>query len=80
MYAVVSRASDGPMPQVPVSGRTTNIEVAVVNDVANGIELGELDTGQDRLDVAPRAGAARETKDITGILAADAGMIAVQVR
>ena len=56
MYAVVSRASDGPMPQVPVSGRTTNIEVAVVNDVANGIELGELDTGQDRMDVAPRAG------------------------
>lgn len=78
IQAVVNRL--GPEQIEALGGGRQVSEVLVKNSSTDGIASTEVDTGGDKIKMAPRAGSVPVMMRITKILSQDAGMIKLKVQ
>ena len=86
VVALVDRDPPGPLAGMAAAiGK--QVRITVVNQATNaddddygGIAATEIDTGGDKVDVAPRLGETAETRPIKRIAMQDEGMLTIEVR
>lgn len=61
-------------------GRSPRIEITVLNNSITGFASSEIDTGKDKVLIAPRYGGALQERKITRIIEQDAGIVKFEVR
>jgi len=77
--AVVTRSDLETVPGVAVGGRPV-FNVLLRNDETAGIDSETIDTGGDKIDLAPRVGERPVTFRITELLNHDAGLLLVMAQ
>lgn len=79
IQAVISRNEAGPLIGIE-GGSRPRFEVLVRNDSGKGISSATVDTGGDKLDLAPRVNEPPETFRIDEIINQDAGLMLIAVQ
>jgi len=86
VIALVDREAPGPLPGAGAAVGQ-QLTITVINQATNaddddygGITSDEIDTGGDKVDVAPRVGETRKTRMVKRIAAQDEGMMTVELR
>ena len=79
IQAIVERGDAAPVPGA-ADGLSPQVRLTVANDATEGIASSELDTGGDRVRVAPRVGGEARTMEITRILYHDSGALVLELR
>ncbi len=77
--AVVSRADASALPGLS-DGSRSQLAILVKNHATGGIRSDAIDTGGDKVDIAPRQGEAPRPMRLTEIINQDAGLMLIAVQ